>query len=159
MWSGEDTEKLHAFLIQNKRTLALAESCSGGLFAHSLTKLADCSLYFRGGVIAYSNFAKQALLGVQSKTLEDFGAVSENVALEMASGVRNRLQSDVACSVTGIAGPSGGTAVKPVGMVCFAICSAGFERAWTEHLGGGRESVMRAAVRVGMEALWQMITS
>ncbi len=109
-------------LLRARRwTLAVAESCTGGLLGHLITDVAGSSDYFAGGVISYSNAAKEQLLGVQQQTLVDHGAVSEATAREMAHGGRQLLQADVALAVTGIAGPGGGTPEKPVGLVYVAL--------------------------------------
>jgi len=104
-------------LTRQKLTLALAESCTGGLIAHRVSMVPGCSAYFLGGVVSYADSAKQALLGVAAEVLEREGAVSESVAAQMALGVRSRLGADIGISVTGIAGPDGGTPQKPVGLV------------------------------------------
>lgn len=101
--------------------LAVAESCTGGLLGHLITDVAGSSDYFVGGVIAYSNEAKMALLGVRPETLAQHGAVSEATAVEMATGVRRLFGAEVALAVTGIAGPGGGTPDKPVGLVFVAL--------------------------------------
>ncbi len=111
-------------LLEKKLSLALAESCSGGLIGNRITNVAGSSAYFNGGVIAYSNEIKRQLLGVQAATLEQHGAVSEETAVEMAHGARRVLGSDLGLAVTGIAGPDGGTADKPVGTVCIALAAA-----------------------------------
>ena len=121
-------------LEQAGRTLALAESCTGGLAAARLVDVPGASAVFRGGVVAYSNESKQELLGVPRALLEQHGAVSEPVAAAMAEGARTRFGADVALSTTGVAGPDGGTAQKPVGMVCFALARADGTRAWTLHI-------------------------
>ena len=106
------------------KTLALAESCTGGMLAARITALAGCSAWFRGGIVAYHNDVKQKLLGVPLSLLEQYGAVSEQVACAMAEGVREVFGSDLALAVTGIAGPDGGTVGKPVGTVYIALADA-----------------------------------
>ncbi|OAM51471.1 damage-inducible protein CinA [Methylovorus sp. MM2] len=109
-------------LISNKRVLTLAESCTGGLASGLLTALPGSSAWFDSGYITYSNQAKVDMLGVSKDTLEKFGAVSEETAAEMAIGALNHStgRANIAASITGIAGPSGGSKEKPVGTVCFA---------------------------------------
>lgn len=115
-------------LIAKKKTLALAESCTGGLIANRITNVSGASEIFLGGVVSYSNAAKQKFLGVRPESLAAHGAVSEAVAREMALGAREKFGSDFALAVTGIAGPTGGTAEKPVGTVFIALASvAGVE--------------------------------
>lgn len=104
-------------LTEQGLTLALAESCSGGLIAHTITMTPGSATYFLGGVVSYADTAKERLLGVAPAVLAANGAVSEPVAARMAAGARSRLGADMALSVTGIAGPAGGTAEKPVGLV------------------------------------------
>jgi len=114
-------------LREQKLTIALAESCTGGLIAHRLTNVPGSSAYLVGGVVSYANEAKERMLGVSHQTLQEHGAVSEETAREMARGVRRLLQTDVALAVTGIAGPSGGTPEKPVGLTYIALAAEGFE--------------------------------
>ena len=124
---GRDEEDLETTLVHlltaRKLTLALAESCTGGCIAHRLTNVPGASAVLLAGLVTYSNEAKQLLLGVRPETLAAHGAVSEPVALEMAEGVRSALKADYALSVTGIAGPAGGTAEKPVGTVFIALAT------------------------------------
>ncbi len=104
-------------------TLSLAESCTGGLIAHRITNISGSSDYFLGGVVAYSNEAKEKILGVPHKTLVRYGAVSEETARAMAEGARRLLVSDLALAVTGIAGPTGSTPEKPVGLAYIALAA------------------------------------
>ena len=131
----EGTVELPEAVVQRLKaagcTLALAESCTGGLAAARLVDVPGASAVFRGGVVAYADESKEDLLGVPRAVLQQHGAVSEPVAAAMAEGARARFGADVALSTTGVAGPDGGTAQKPVGMVCFALASADGTRAWT----------------------------
>jgi nicotinamide-nucleotide amidase len=128
-------------------TLATAESCTGGWIAKCCTDLAGSSVWFERGFVSYSNQAKHELLGVAAETLETEGAVSAAVAAQMAEGARRRAGVDVALSVTGIAGPDGGTADKPVGTVWFGWSLKG-QPAQTEvqHFEGNRDAVRRQTV-------------
>jgi len=105
-------------------TIATAESCTGGLVAHLLTEIPGSSAYVRGGLVTYANEAKIALAEVPASTLEAHGAVSAQVAVAMAEGARRRLDVDIAVSITGIAGPDGGSAAKPVGLTYVAVADA-----------------------------------
>lgn len=116
-------EVVGRLLTDSGKTLGVAEACSGGLVGHRLTNVPGSSTYFRGSVVAYSDAAKAQLLGVQPQTLERHGAVSEAVVGEMASGVRERLASDIGIAMTGIAGPDGATEDKPVGTACLALAN------------------------------------
>jgi nicotinamide-nucleotide amidase len=127
------------------RTLATAESCTGGMVAAALTDPPGASAAFLWGVVTYSNSAKVQLLGVRQDTLDAHGAVSEEVAAEMAGGARVRSGADVAVAVTGIAGP-GGSEVKPEGRVCFGLATGSGTRTETVEFGArGRDAVRRAA--------------
>jgi len=139
-------------LVGQQRTIAFAESCTGGLCAARLTDLPGSSQAFQGGVVAYSNAAKLELLGVPKALLEEHGAVSEPVAAAMAAGARERFSADCAIATTGIAGPAGGTDDKPVGTVCFALATADDSgstdsKAWMVRIPDlGRLSVRNRAV-------------
>lgn len=109
------------FLRERGLTLSVAESCTGGLIAKRITDISGCSDVFLGGCVTYANEVKQELLGVRADSLEKFGAVSEQVAAEMARGVRQRLGSDIGVSATGVAGPTGGSEAKPVGTVFIGV--------------------------------------
>ena len=137
-------------ILQLARTkgvmIATAESCTGGMVAAALTDLPGSSTIFDRGFVTYTNAAKMDMLGVSAETLRDFGAVSEQVAIEMANGARAASQAQIAVAITGIAGP-GGSDHKPEGRVCFAITSAQFDTlAETIEFGvQGRDAVRRAA--------------
>jgi nicotinamide-nucleotide amidase len=134
---------------------ATAESCTGGLIAGLLTEIPGSSNVLERGFVVYSNAAKQELLGVPAETLARHGAVSRETAVAMAEGALRASRAEVAVSVTGIAGPNGGTAAKPVGLVHFACARHGSPTvAREERLGDiGREAVRLASVRVGLELL------
>ena len=125
-------------LTERKQTLALAESCTGGLIAHRVTNKPGASEVFLAGFVTYSNLAKQRFLGVHAETLAANGAVSEPVAREMAEGARRAAGTDYAIAVTGIAGPGGGTTEKPVGTVFIALASAKETRVWRRFNPGER---------------------
>ena len=110
-------------LLNNNITIATAESCTGGLLAHYLTSISGSSTYFIQGIVSYSNQAKESLLGVSKKTLDTHGAVSEQTAQGMAVGIRTNAATDIGISTTGIAGPTGGTAEKPVGLDYIGLAS------------------------------------
>lgn len=120
-WVAYANDQIALGLTRRNWTVGTAESCTGGLIGDALTNRAGSSAYFKGGIIAYSNAIKQAVLGVQESTLLQHGAVSSECAIEMARGVRRALGVDVGISTTGIAGPDGGTATKPVGLVCIGL--------------------------------------
>jgi len=144
---------LGTFLRETGRTLALAESCTGGLAAKLITDAAGSSAYFVGGVVSYANAVKEALLGVDPGTLASQGAVSEPVALQMARGARARLGADLALGFTGIAGPDGGSAAKPVGTVWIARAGPDGCAARRLQLGQSRERIRQAAVAHGFRWL------
>lgn len=116
-------EEIARALLERKWWIATAESCTGGLVAHTLTNIPGSSAYFRGGVVSYSNEVKMKVLGVKRETLEQYGAVSEQTAREMAEGVKNLMEVDVAVATTGIAGPGGGTPEKPVWLVYIGLAT------------------------------------
>lgn len=145
---GIDTETIEHELVQrlsrSGKKFAAAESCTGGLIAKRITDVPGSSEVFLGGCVTYANSAKESLLGVKKESLERFGAVSEQVALEMARGVREALGADIAVATTGIAGPGGGSSEKPVGTVWVGISSEKGDRAVLLHISSKRE---RAYIR------------
>ena len=144
-------------LTQHKLTLAVAESCTGGLVGHRLTNVPGSSTYFLGGVVAYAYDAKEDLLGVSHNTLYDHGAVSEETAREMARGVRRALGADIGVSVTGIAGPGGGMPDKPVGLTWVALSTREGEHAkrfvWDGDRITNKEKSAEAALEMVREYL------
>jgi competence/damage-inducible protein CinA-like protein len=154
---GETIDSQLARLLQGRR-LALAESCSGGLLAARITNLPGASAYFAGGAVAYSNGAKAELLGVDPELIEAHGAVSAEVAEAMSRGALERFDADVAVSITGIAGPDGGSEEKPVGYVCFdARLADGASIARDPVIPGGREDVRERSALVAMHLLRTLI--
>jgi nicotinamide-nucleotide amidase len=148
--SGESIEEV-VFRLLGDRTIAVAESESGGLLAARLTLRPGSSTWFAGGVVAYSNEAKTELLGVDPELISSRGAVSPEVAEAMADGALERFEADLACSTTGVAGPNGGTEEKPVGYVCFcAKTSTGEKLARDPVLPGGRTDVRERSVIVAL---------
>lgn len=125
--------------------IAVAESCTGGLIAQRITSVPGASAVFQGGVVSYANEVKRDMLGVNQAVLDSEGAVSLLCAEAMAAGVRIRLGADVAVSVTGIAGPDGGTPAKPVGLVCFGIAAAANTRSEQRVFKGDRDSIRTQA--------------
>jgi PncC family amidohydrolase len=144
-------------LRQRGQWLAVAESCTGGLISHLVTNVAGSSSYFLGGVTAYANEAKVHLLGVHQETLEKFGAVSSETVIEMARGVRNALAADIGISVSGIAGPDGGTPDKPVGTVWIGLSSAQEEYARHFLWAGDRLSVKEQSARAALMLLLEYL--
>jgi len=151
-------KQLAECLRNQNKTLAVAESCTGGWVAKALTDLAGSSEWFSGGIVSYTNAAKQTLLNVDEASLITFGAVSEQVATQMAKGVLTAFDSSVSVAITGVAGPSGGTADKPVGMVCFATADA-FKGpiACTKNFSGNREKVRKQAVLMAIQLLLEKL--
>lgn len=151
--SGESIEEV-VFGLLGDRTLAVGESCTGGLLAGRLTLRPGSSRWFAGGVVAYSNAAKAELLGVDPKLVESRGAVSPEVAEAMADGALRRFGADVGCAVTGVAGPGGGTEEKPVGYVCFCVKSATGEKLSRDPvLPGSRTDVRERSVVVALHLI------
>lgn len=147
-------QKIRDLFVSHRITLALAESCTGGSVAARLVAVPDASQYFLGGVVAYSDTAKQRLLGVKAEALAAFGAVSEPVALQMAQGALERFGADVALAVTGIAGPTGESPGKPVGTVSYALVIRGSEpHTWTTRFTGERAAIISQSGELLLESL------
>ena len=158
MFSSELTERAAALIALCKSKalmVACAESCTGGLLSGLLTEIAGSSAAFERGFVVYSNEAKQDLLGVPAETLRDHGAVSAETARAMAAGALSHSRADIAVSITGIAGPDGGTPQKPVGLVHFACARAGGAVEAVERRYGdlGRKAIRLAAVETALSML------
>lgn len=145
--------RIGSLLRQRNLTLALAESCTGGLIGDRITDVPGSSCYFLGGIVAYSNAAKEAILGVRSATLEAYGAVSPQCAAEMAQGARRLLKADIALSVTGIAGPTGGMPGKPVGLTYFHLSATDTEISHREVWQGARRANKEDSARAALQLL------
>ena len=149
------------YLLERKLTISCAESCTGGQIAAAITAVSGCSAVFPGGVCTYSEEMKIKMLGVKRETLDTYGVVSPQTALEMARGVRSLTGSDIAVATTGIAGPSGGTSEQPVGTVCIAIVRDEDECAWCENFAAGEEAarteIQRRAVRKVLEEVMKQL--
>jgi len=144
---------LGAALSASGKTVAVAESCTGGLLGGAITSIPGSSLYFSGGVLAYGNSAKISLLAVPPDLIAARGAVSREVAIAMAEGVLSLFRADLAIAVTGVAGPGGGSRGKPVGTVWVAVVAPGAVRyAHRFRFSGGREAVRRESVRASLGA-------
>ena len=152
-------ERLVALGTRQKKTLGLAESCTGGLLSGAITAIPGASSLFMGAVVSYSNGIKNSLLGVPGEVIDRQGAVSEACARAMASGVRRLLAVDLALAVTGIAVPDGGTPAKPPGPVWFALAEAQGERAWHRLFSGDRDDVRSRSVHFALERLVEALES
>lgn len=150
------SEKVGQALKAQGATVTAAESCTGGWIAKTLTDVAGSSAWFERGFVTYSNEAKSQMIGVSAVTLEQHGAVSEPVVVEMAVGALRAARASYAVSVSGIAGPDGGSDEKPVGTVWFGVASAtGQGVTQRECFAGDRESVRRQATAFALQLLWQ----
>lgn len=159
---GEDDADLAAVVLERCRALelklAVAESCTGGMLGERLTSIPGSSDVFLGGVIAYHNDVKKSALGVRAEDIERYGAVSEEVALQMAAGVREKMRAGVGVSVTGIAGPGGGTPEKPVGLVWIAVHGSE-AKARRFHVGGDRAEIRQRAAQAALEMVRRALSN
>ena len=146
-------QSIAAALVANKQTLATAESCTGGLVGAAATSLPGSSAWYLGGVVAYSNALKTRLLGVDPDLLAAHGAVSLETARAMAEGARGRTGADFAVSLTGIAGPDGGTKEKPVGLVYVAVAAPHGTAAFKHRFSGSRAEIRNAAAEAALRHL------
>jgi nicotinamide-nucleotide amidase len=152
-------EELKILLTTNSLTLAVAESCTGGLLSHVLTGVSGSSQYFLGGLIAYSNEVKIENLGVQEQTILLHGAVSQETAQEMAENIREKFKADFGLSTTGIAGPTGGTPTKPVGLVWLGISTEAESETFECHFTGGRDQVKMSTVHEILHLLLERLST
>lgn len=141
-----EKDKVVEYLLKSGKTVAVAESCTGGMLAKAFTDYAGISSVFVEGIVTYANEAK-IRMGVRPETTESFGAVSHETAREMAEAIRKRTGADITVSTTGIAGPGGGTERKPVGLVYVGICREGKTRTFTLRLSGNRDTIRRKTVQ------------
>ena len=156
---SNEAQELSELLIAKGLTISVAESCTGGSLSHAITSIPGASSYFDCGYITYSNQSKVDMLGIDIQAIKTYGAVSEEVALEMVIGVATKSHSDIAVSITGVAGPTGGTPEKPVGMVCFGF-SYGFLRPGGKtftvkvRFSGDRASIVSQSVSYALKQLF-----
>ncbi|QGM44957.1 CinA family protein [Methylocystis heyeri] len=155
----DDAAALLAECRELKLVVATAESCTGGLVAAAITDIPGSSDIFDRGFVTYSNKAKQEMLGVAARTLLQFGAVSAQTAIEMAEGALKHSRADLAASITGVAGPGGGTAQKPVGLVHFACARRGRETVHVERRFGAlsRHEIRAASVKQALNMLLETV--
>lgn len=146
-------------LINTGLTLSVAESCTGGLLSHLITNVSGSSKYFLGSIVSYSDQSKINLLGVKKETIKNFGAISEETALEMAVNVCKKFKSDIGLSVTGIAGPTGGTVEKPVGLVFIGVKFFKKISVHKFNFKGTRLSIKKQAASKALELLANSLNS
>ena len=140
-------------------TLGTAESLTGGAIAKAISSVSGSSRYFRGGIVAYATDVKCSLLSVDASTIEQYGVVSLEVAESMARGCRKVLKVDFAIATTGIAGPSGGSTLTPVGTVCFSVAGPNGCESWIHHIEGDRREVVDVSVLKGVQYLRESLKS
>ncbi len=146
-------KKVATLFVKNKLTLGLAESCTGGQISVAVTSVSGSSRYFQGAVVCYANQTKHGLLAVSQGVLNKYGAVSKPVAVAMARGAKKTLATDWAVSVTGIAGPGGGSREKPVGLVHFAVVGPKFVSSTHKIFNGTRNQIQKHAVEFALQML------
>lgn len=146
-------EELVRLLTQQNKKIATAESCTGGMISQMITSVPGASAVFDCGIVSYSNEIKKSILGVRAQTLEKYGAVSEQTALEMAQGVKKLSGADYALSVTGIAGPGGGSKEKPVGTVYVGIVHPEGSEVCLFHFSGNRDEIRKQTAQAALEKI------
>lgn len=150
--NGESLEQIVGYWLQMRNaTIAVAESCTGGMLAERLTSIAGSSRYFLGGAVVYSNVLKSEFAGVPAEMIERHGAVSREVAAALAEGIRYRCESTLGVGITGVAGPGGGTAEKPVGLVFHAVASSTGTEVVQRNFGGDRKRIRRFASTMALD--------
>jgi PncC family amidohydrolase len=150
-------ETVGRMLLEKQRTIACAESCTGGLLTSRLTDIAGSSAYVMGSVVSYTNEVKADVIGVDRRILEAKGAVSEEVARQMAEGVRTRIHTDIGVGITGIAGPGGGTADKPVGLVYIAVSGSRETQCTRNVFIGKRREIKFRATQKALDMIRQYL--
>jgi PncC family amidohydrolase len=153
----DNAKKLGALLTQRGLTMAVAESCTGGMIGEAITRVPGSSAYFKGGVIAYSNEIKEKVLGVSKEILEKKGAVSGEAVKAMAQGVAKLCKSSCSIAISGIAGPEGGSADKPVGLVFIGICLRDKVQSVACNFAGDRERVRKEATKAGLKKMVELL--
>ena len=158
--AADPGKRIIDLLTEKNRTIVTAESCTGGMVAAALTDIPGASAALYGGYVTYANAAKSRMIHVQARLIRDYGAVSNQVARAMADGARNTARADYAVSVTGIAGPDGGSEKKPVGLVYIAVSSE-LATVVIEHRFGdlGRDAIRKASVQAALDLVLQVLTS
>ncbi len=149
---------LQEYMVRKKKTLAIAESCTGGFLAHLITKHSGASQYFLGSFVTYCNALKQSVLAVKENTLQEFSAVSEPVVLQMLEGVFQITKADFGLAVSGIAGPDGGTKENPIGTVWIALGERGkTPKTFSLQLQGDRESIIHEVAELSLTFLYKKV--
>ncbi len=151
-------EELVKLLTEKHKKIATAESCTGGMIAQMITSVAGASAVFDCGIVSYSNEIKKSILGVRAQTLEQYGAVSKQTAFEMAQGVQRLSDADYAVSVTGIAGPGGGSKEKPVGTVYVGVAHPEGTEVYLFHFSGNRDEIRRQTAQAALEKIYQFVS-
>lgn len=150
---NKDLKRVHKKLLEKKKTIAVAESCSGGLLSYLLTDIPGSSKYFLLGVVTYSNNSKEKILNIPAQTIAKYSAVSAQVAVLMAKNVRKKVKSDFGLSITGIAGPTGATAGKPVGTVFICLSDKNKNNCRKFSFRGSRQDIRKKSAQEALRLL------